>query len=445
MAKKLMLISADCHAGVHPRHYAEWLDPKYRDGVDELISHNTEFEKHVWPVIKDESDEPIVDSRRKLADGARSGLWDPAVRLREMEEEGFVAEIMFPGDQETLGMYYSNLNRPWPAEYRAAGTRAYNRWLAEFCSHAPGRMIGIAQMEPWPDMDACVKAIHSAKSAGLGAVGLPRFPGIEPNQPHLGSRAWDPFWKACVDTDLTVAVHIGHGTKQGTSDALFQAVDLKKTGFPDQMANGDIVAGAGQRPLWQMILSGAFDRFPDLRMTFSELRCEWVAPLLAHLEMRFEQLRFKDAGFKMPKLRPTDYWHRNCALGASSARPFEVSLRHQIGVRQMMYGSDYPHPEGSWPNSRDWLRVAFDGVPEDEARLILGENAARVYRLDVAKLSALAEKFGPEPKDILSGAADIPRKLVDNFQWRGGFLSRPTRYDPSPVDTMIDEDVRIVA
>ena len=438
---KLMLISADGHAGVKPTDYANWLDPKYRDGVADLIAQSEHFSNNlVWSVVRDEATKPIIDPRDAIEGGGKEGLWDPARRLAELEGEGFVAEIIFPGDASTLGMYYSNLNRPCPAEYRVAGAKAHNRWLAEFCSYAPGRFLGVAQMEPWPDMEACVREIHWARKAGLGAIALPRFPGLEANQPPLTSTAWDPFWAACVENDITASVHIGHLHQQGSALPVMEEANLKDKGYPDGGANGDIHFDAGRRPLWQLIMSGVFDRFPTLRLTFTELRTEWIAPTLAHLEQRFDAIRFGRSDLKLPKLRPTDYWLRNCGV-ANQFRPYDVSLRQQIGVGTMMFGTDYPHPEGSWPNSREWLRLILKGVPEADARLILGENAARLYAIDTAALAPHVARVGPEVADLL-GEHRVAPELIDNFQWRGGFLSRAIRYDPDPIDAIMQEDER---
>ena len=87
---------------------------------------------------------------------------------------------------------------------------------------------------------------------------------------------------------------------------------------------------------------------------------------------------------KRLKSRPSEYWQRQCYVEAMFFQPREAKLRHKIGVDNMMWGSDYPHYEGSWPNSRKALHEALHDVPEDEIRAILGENAARVYGFDLA-------------------------------------------------------------
>jgi len=437
---KLMMISSDTHAA--PTDYAKWLDPQYRDGIDDLIKFTVEIERRTWSSAPDEKTLAMIDTRGCLASGGREGLWDPARRMAELEAEGFVAQVLFPGDMSSVGMYFSNLNMPYPADYRAAGCRAHNRWLAEFCSYAPGRMFGVAQMEPWPDMDACVQEIIQARKMGLGGIALPRFPDIEPNQPSLTSPDWDPFWRACVDNDFPVCVHIGHGHKQGSTYAgILQMATLPVTGHPEPAPI--IHWDPGRRPLWQLIFSGVFDRFPELRVTFSEIRTDWVPVTLAHLERRFDLARFNKPDVKLPKLRPTDYWRRNCSV-SGQLRPYEMSLRHQIGVEQMMFGHDYPHAESSWPNSREWLRLILKNVPESEARLILGENAARIYGFDVAALAPHVERVGPEPSELI-GDFEVSRDLIDNLQWRAVFLSQAYQYEPEPIDALIDEDARSLA
>jgi predicted TIM-barrel fold metal-dependent hydrolase len=433
---KILLISADSHAGPRPEHYADWLDPPYRDGVADLIKQMEIFERITFHTVHDEESARVADARGAIRGGGREGLWDPGRRLSELEAEGVAAEIIFPGDPMTLGLYFSNLNWAAPADFRAAGCVGYNRWLAQFCRYAPDRMVGVAQTEPWPDMAACVDQIGWAAKHGLRAIGLPRFPGIEPNQPPLTSPAWAPFWAACAETALPVCVHVGHGYPQGELWKNIEAHDMTKTGYGRRQST--VLTDPGHRPLWELITAGVFDRHPDLKLTFTELRAEWVAPMLAKLEKWFEEGRF-GGGARLPKLRPTDYWRRNCALGASSTRPFELSLRHQIGVEQMMFGTDYPHPEGTWPNTREWLQVILEGIPEREARLLLGENAARVYGLDLAQLAQVADRVGWTADEILRPAEPPPRALIESFDWRAGFLNRPDQFDTAEADAVMAE------
>src|SRR4029453_8543959 len=99
-------------------------------------------------------------------------------------------------------------------------------------------------------------------------------------------------------------------------------------------------------------------------------------------------------------MAPSDYFARNCFIGASFMNPFEVDLRHEIGVDRIMWGNDYPHSEGTFPHSHAALRAAFAGVPEDEVRAMVGETAAKVYGFDLAALAPVAARVGPLVADV---------------------------------------------
>jgi hypothetical protein len=117
-------------------------------------------------------------------------------------------------------------------------------------------------------------------------------------------------------------------------------------------------------------------------------------------------------------IRPSEYWQRQCFVGAAAASLDEQNLRHEIGVRNFMYGTDFPHSGSTWGVSKEFLRATFGaaGVPESEARAMLGENVVRLYGLDMTQLGAIAERVGPTTDEILSAAdaddlATMPRYI----------------------------------
>ena len=120
-------------------------------------------------------------------------------------------------------------------------------------------------------------------------------------------------------------------------------------------------------------------------------------------------------------------------------------MRHDLGIDQLMFGADYPHWEGTWPNTQDWIRVAFAGVPEDEVRKILGGNAIEVYGLDRAKLDAVAARIGPKASEVL--AADsldaVPATLVDDFNRRNRIHGEAEQVDTAMLDRALDEDMAL--
>lgn len=438
LSENLLMVSGDSHAGIAPERLTDWVDPKFRAEIKEQIAFNEEVQQRFFKHAPAGTDRTLYDQRGVVENGVRAGLWDPAVHLAELEAEGFVATVIYPGGPHSLGPFFTNFTFPFPAEVRAAGCKAYNRFLAEFCSHAPGRLFGVAQTETWPDMDAEVAEIHWAKRAGLGAIALPRFPGIEPNQPELTDRVWDKVFAACVDNDMPVAVHVGHSRKQGGELEEFRKQAMNVTGHGGRGAD-TIAFDTGRRPLWQLIFAGVFDRFPDLRVSFAEQRIAWVGPTLAQLERLYDETDYAALNLPRPKLRPCEYWQRHCAV-AEQMRPYEVSLRHQTGLHNTMFGTDFPHAEGSWPNTREWLRIAMAGLPENELRLLLGENAVRFYKLDRDMLARHAARVGLKVAEVMSGERVDP-DLVEILDWRSSFLSEPRRYDAEQAGRVMKDDI----
>jgi hypothetical protein len=117
-------------------------------------------------------------------------------------------------------------------------------------------------------------------------------------------------------------------------------------------------------------------------------------------------------------------------------------MRHEIGLDQMIFGTDYPHPESTWPQTREWIRHTFQGVPESDARKILGENALRCYGFDRAKVEEIARRIGPAPSDVL-GSFDVDPALLESFHQRAG-LRRPAELaDPDAITRLLDEDLQL--
>jgi hypothetical protein len=145
------------------------------------------------------------------------------------------------------------------------------------------------------------------------------------------------------------------------------------------------------------------------------------------------------------KRKPSEYWQRNCLAGLSFVHKAEIDMRHEIGVDTMAFGRDFPHTEGTWPNTADWLSHAMAGVPDDEVRKILGENAIRFLGLDRAHLAEIAARIGPTIDDITGRPDDIDPRLVANFDKRGGYLRPPEVVDHDAIERLLNEDLRRLA
>jgi len=123
-----------------------------------------------------------------------------------------------------------------------------------------------------------------------------------------------------------------------------------------------------------------------------------------------QESAFGGPAAKKMSLKPSEYWARQCHVGASFMRPSESPLRGQVGVDRIMWGNDYPHREASWPYSREALRLAFANVDRAEVEAMVGGNAARLYGFDLAALAPVADRVGPTVKEIAEPIAlsEIP-------------------------------------
>jgi len=443
MEDPLVIISADGHAAAPLETYRPYLESKYHSALDALLLEADEYHERIaGPAHPTMEAMKVFDLRGAMSSGGEAGDHDLNIRLREMDAEGVSADIVHSGTQGAPPLWYGTANHEYPGELQLAGVKAYHRWLADFMAEANGRMFGVAEPGPTMDMDDSVRQLEWLADHGFVSVGVPGQT-FNAALPPLWDSYFEPFWSACEDLGLVLSVHAGWGTDQGFVYKFFDLMaqqlgdmggeldreqiegigTMMATELAESPASPFRLTGGPQQAMWQLMLGGIFDRHPTLRFVLTEVRATWLPETIATLD----RLATETPNSMM--LRPSEYFERHCAVAPSSTHRSEVELRHEIGVHKMMFGTDYPHHEGTWPNTRAWITAAFEGVPEQEARLILGENAISFYGLDRSKLVAIAERVGPEPGEVLLSQSKVEPSLVEHFHKRSGF-SRPA----DPVD-----------
>jgi len=424
--ERLLIVSADGHITMPPEVVREYLDPKYHEWLAPFIEDVAARKAKLWFLAFPPEALDVIDRENRIRTGG-DVPWDLERRIVEMDLEGIAAEFLFPQDHAAPVPFFDPGIGPYPVDVQQAGVTAYHRYVADVIKAGPaGRLFGVANSGPCVDMDATVQELYWVAEHGFPTVTVPGFL-LDTSLPTLSSPYYEPFWEACADLGLVLSVHAGHGRPQGEflpyADRLLAAMGKDATHQELQTAHkAGLVPGSPFHPtlipqqvFWQLMVGGVFDRYPQLKLAFTEVRCDWVPATLKFLDERFEQ------GDTPLTRRPSEYWQQNCMTGASSIKSSEVRLRHQVGVDKIMFGRDYPHREGTWPNTWDWMRHAFADVPEDEARLMLGENAVALYRLDRPALVEIAQKIGPLPSDVLGGGYDVDPAIVTNFGMRSGY------------------------
>jgi predicted TIM-barrel fold metal-dependent hydrolase len=442
-----MLISADGHTGAPPEAYRSYLERRYLPDLEALAAENDEWCRTAikWKAASPEILD-IVDEDHVVRTDGESGAWDMARRVKELDREGVACELLISGHQCSTLPFFGIVNRPQPAELRMAGTRAYHRWLFDSMSEAPGRFYGIAEPGPCLDMQATVEELRWAAAHRFVGVQLPGNV-KDPNLPALHSEYFEPFWAACAELGLVLVIHAGWGGRQGDFQKFVRLLQREMGNDQDihkirklleSRTDSPLHLDMGpRRALWQLMLGGAFDRHPELRVALTEVRADWVPATLAHLDRRWA-----DLGSQTGR-KPSEYYALHCVATPSSPHRAEIELRHELGVSRLLFGVDYPHPEATWPNTLDWIRDGFRGVPENEARMILGENAVRFYRLDRQSLQRLAQKIGPEIGAVLGEHTVDPRKIA-HFHQRAGYSSPVQSIKTGDIDQPFDQDVKNV-
>lgn len=448
--KRLTIVSGDGHAAPPIGQLRPYLEAKYHAAFDEFAA--TEAKTYndfiAGPAYPRAEAIQVFDVDGRFAAGGETGGYDWSVREKEMDAEGCVCEIVHSGTQASPTLWYGIVNRPTEPELRDVGARAYNHWLADMMAQADGRMLGVAEPGPCLDLPETIKELHWLADHHFVSIGVPGI-SADPALPPLYDAYYEPFWSACEDLGVVLSVHAGWGQPQGAFYKFFaqmgagqksiEEIKAERDALREKLTNAEtspLALDIGpRRVMWQLMLGGVFDRHPDLRLAMTEIRADWVPATIAELDRRAEAL-------KAPlKMRPSEYFARHCAVTPSSIHRVEVEMRHEIGVQQLLFGIDYPHYEGTWPNTPDWIRTAFAGVPEAEARAILGDNAIDFYRLDRDRLEARAARIGPRPEDVLVAEPKVDPALIGHFDYRDGFSKKAAPVNVKQIEETFAEDL----
>ncbi|MDQ2651113.1 MAG: amidohydrolase [Actinomycetota bacterium] len=392
--ERYTIISADCHAGGSHAAYREYLDPEYVDDFD------------AW---RGKYKNPYKD----LGDTRRLRNWDNEMRNSQQEEDGIVGEVVFPNTVPPFFPSFVLFAKP-PTddeyEHRHAGVQAHNRWLKDWCNEFPERRAGVGQIF-LNDVDDALADIQWIKDNGLrGGILLPNIaPDVKWVKP-LYDPIYEPVWQLCEDLEIPVNVHSGTGNPDYGPYPTSMLLYITEVVF------------YSQRPFVQLCMSGVFERHPNLKFVMTEAGCSWVPPLLKQLDRLIDGIRSTGATGEIRygddqvlQKNATEYFHQNVWMGVSQPGPEDVAARDLIGRDRFMWGSDYPHDEGTHPYTREHLRARFSGIEPTELKQYLSENAAKLYDFDLAKLAPLAAKFGPTVGEIATPIDDVPEKTLERL------------------------------
>jgi predicted TIM-barrel fold metal-dependent hydrolase len=292
------------------------------------------------------------------------GGYIPEEHIKDLDIDGVDVSILYP----TVGLQlYCTVP---DSELLSATFRAYNDWLAEFCAPFPKRLKGIAMVN-LDDVQDGLSELERGAKMGLAGAMITICP---PEDMPYDSPIYEPLWAAAQDLDIPLSLHIT--TNRPGPGQQYSNFDTTKLSF---LCNTDHWVRIA---LADMIYSGVFERYPKLMVGSVEQELSWVPHFLDRLDYNYTQRAVGDTSYRYKgDALPSDYFHSNVFLGFQEDG-LGIKDRHIIGVDQLLWGSDYPHTESTFPRSREIIEEILADCTEEEKAKIVGSNAARIYHLD---------------------------------------------------------------
>jgi predicted TIM-barrel fold metal-dependent hydrolase len=404
--KPVMIVSSDSHVSPPMADFRPYLDEPYREDFDAFLVEYQKVGSRNFdaPALRHRLDEEEVEAwvTNMVETGRLEGARDPKARLEQLAVEGIAGEVLFPDFGRPFEMFGSPIQasflRKEPApDQLDAGNRAYNRWLADFVRNSTERSVAMAPTMNWFDVEQTLTDLTWFKEVGFKGVVLPKF---DPEWP-LYHEHYQPIWSALEDLELIVN---SHGAMSSTSNTVVRTPGAPHPGCAARMFS-PVATFFTHNILAHLVWGGVLERHPRLTVVFTEQGSGWTIGYLEDMDYAYEGSYLRRDLRDVIKHKPSDYFKRQCYLGSSTFSRAEVAARHQIGLDKMMIGMDYPHHEGTFGGGTNaYLRATLgaERVPEDEARLMLGETAAAVFGFDRAAITAAAEAIGPLPEEILT-------------------------------------------
>ena len=366
------IVSSDSHIFEPPDLWADRVEPRYRERAPRIVR----MEDGDWwfcDGVKTNSagagaqagrrfESPDKLSFSDVVENVRPGGYIPDEHVKDMDLDGIDAGILYP----TEGLQLFGVPN---GELLSIVFRAYNDWIAEFCGAHPSRLHGIAMLNV-DDVPSAVGELERCARLGLKGAMITAYP---PEDRSYDSPEYETVWAAAQDLDMPLSLHVG--TNRATPSRPYKGLMGAKA---SARANTDHWV---RMSLSDMIYTGVFERHPRLRVGAIELELAWVPHFLQVLDYTYSQ---RPPGETWPRFRddmlPSDYFHRNVFVSFQEDA-LGIRMRDIIGVENLMWGSDYPHYESTFPRSREILEEILDGCDDGEKAKIAGSNAAKVYKI----------------------------------------------------------------
>ena len=385
--RKYRTVDADQHLNPPQTFWVDYLPERFKELAPKLIHGDDadyiEFEgkRRKINLMNALAGKKAEDWKMEgRASDVLKGNFDAEARIKDMDADGIDAAVLYGGGPlgtSNVELYYESF-------------RAYNRYLKDFCSYDPKRLYGVAYL-PMRDVKESIKMLHEVAEMGFTAVNIPAFPqrkGATSSSAPTGASAqmaaqaaaltgdpwqedqfdqpqYDDFYAAAVDHDIALTIHLG---------ARMTRFEDKTRLLSDMLASKFAMA----EPVAIKIFGGVFDRHPSLRIGTIESGGGWMAFAADYMDRTWEKQRFW-IGSQIK--HPPSYYMENNVWASFIHDRSAIESRNMPGAKNIMWSSDYPHSETTFPESQQWIDRLFAGVPEDDKHAILAGNAQKFFRV----------------------------------------------------------------
>lgn len=384
---KYTVVSADSHLEIAPERWTPRVPAKWRDRAPKTVALSDGGNailvegKPLHPMALAVTGTPFEQQSLKGVEfEGKPGTGTPQQRIKEQDQDGVDAEVLFtsPGNSNHWRGIFDD------AIYNIV-VHAYNEFLAEeYCSAAPDRLVAVGVM-PASTIDASVAELEYCAKAGLKGVMLGTFPSGK----GYPTPEDDRFWAAALDLNVAVTAHVGLTTRSGPYFKYAKTPKLTTPGGPGNDAIRSVtryasIPGEATTTTIALIAAGVFERFPKLKIYFAETNVGWLPSGLEQMDDTYERNRWwmeSDFGVPQFKAKPSEYFLEHTFWGFLYDK-LGVKHRNELNVDNLMWGNDFPHSAGNWPQSRKIIDEMFQDVPAADRRKLLCDNAVRFFHLE---------------------------------------------------------------
>jgi predicted TIM-barrel fold metal-dependent hydrolase len=374
MTETVRIISADSHVDIQQDRVLAHLPQQYHQAYGEsrmrLFQRMMErkphkLKKQAKGQAEQETKAGFGPSEQHWEAAGRPGAHDPVARLEDMDIDQVEAEVLYTDVSAGAAFYEMGDDAATLAAFQAFNTAA-----VEFAALDPKRLLPV-YLVPIHDIDAAVAEVSRLADEGARALHLPLYPHDLGFAPYWDA-VYDPLWSTVAERGLVISQHV-----DASNYLLDSVMTVDPTPVKGIFQSLPPIFMAESLAGWTV--SGVFERHPGLRVVLVEAGLAWIPYMLDRLDRMVHRHHWTDFDMPINEL-PSFYWHRNMAATFEEDE-LGIELRDRIGVENLMWATDYPHPDSTWPESQKVIREHFTGIDADDMRAIVGGNAARFYGL----------------------------------------------------------------